>query len=65
MTYNLGWVQNQLNQARARANHRRLERTIARMPEWQRKDIGWPTDHQAGSDGPVSREAWPGDFRHH
>ncbi|WP_114389913.1 hypothetical protein [Notoacmeibacter marinus] len=71
MAYGIEWVKTQLIGVRNRRDHRRLLRAIDAMPDWQKKDIGWPVD-EGGSDSGSSqqndfqaRQDWPGDFRLH
>lgn len=71
MVYGMEWVKSQLSGVRSRREHNRLLRAIEAMPDWQKKDIGWPVD-EAGSDSGLSqrddlqgRQDWPGDFRLH
>ncbi|RLQ88988.1 hypothetical protein [Notoacmeibacter ruber] len=50
MSYNLEWVRARVSRARDQSRRRRLERQISSLPDWQRKDIGWPAEQRLQND---------------
>lgn len=53
MVYNVEWVTDRVWRTRKRFNDAHVRRTLDAMPEWQKRDIGWPADRNAAS--PIER----------